>query len=324
VSTQQVPKYPAEFILDFRSVDRFLYRVADLELTGQLSEELQNRVNGCHVYIVGKRPRISIVPESITVTSSAVSLQVEYKLDASKHQASFDIPRRLFQPEECTFDCSPYPHRELISRNASGEVIASTLLANFGHLMPAVHQKAKDLEVLYIGKGLHESAQDRLENHATLQKILADINSNQPDNEIFVLVYAFDFRKNAIAFVSGFSPEITGDVAKRRREKVMDYRPSLDDQISLIEASCISYFQPTEYNRHYLGFPNTEPKMLSAVCDADFAAITVQLDNTNIGNLRTYSSKVKPESTHYIVVDFRRLEGKMSVFDAYNEAKTTP
>jgi hypothetical protein len=324
MSTQPVPKYPAEFILDFRSVDRFLYRVSDLELTGQLSEELQSRVDGCHVYIVGKRPLLSIVPESITVTDSVVSLQVEYKLDGSEHQASFDIPRREFRPEECTFDCSPHPHRELISRNASGEVIASTLLANFGHLMPAVHQKAKDLEVLYIGKGLHKSAQDRLKNHSTLQKILADINSNQPNNEIFVLVYAFNFRKNAIAFTSGFLPEIMGDAAKRRREKAMDYRPSLDDQISLIEASCISYFQPAKYNRHYLGFPNNKPKMLSAVHDADFAAITIQLDNTNIGNLRTYSSKVKPDSTHYIVVDFRRLEGKMSVFDVHNELKTAP
>lgn len=27
---QQWPKYPAEFLLDFRSIDRFLFRVSDI------------------------------------------------------------------------------------------------------------------------------------------------------------------------------------------------------------------------------------------------------------------------------------------------------
>ena len=85
MATQQVPKYPAEFIIEFRSVDRFLYRPTDLELIGQLSEELQNRVDGCHVYFVGKRPRLSIVPGTIAATSSVVSLQVEYTFAGSKH-----------------------------------------------------------------------------------------------------------------------------------------------------------------------------------------------------------------------------------------------
>jgi len=68
-----------------------------------------------------------------------------------------------------------------------------TLLANLVHLMPKVRQEAKDLEIVYVGKGLRRTAQDRLENHATLQRILAKINSNKPDSEVFALVYSFKY-----------------------------------------------------------------------------------------------------------------------------------
>jgi hypothetical protein len=177
--------------------------------------------------------------------------------------------------------------------------------------MPTVHHAAKDIEVVYVGKGLRHSAQDRLENHSTLQRILAEINSNEPDNEMFVLVYSFKYLKNALTF-PGSSPEFSGQAAKQRRERAMAYRPSLDEQVSLIEASVISYFHPKEYNSHYLDFPSRNHRILRGVYEADLAAIVVQLDNTNIGELRLYSQSVPPASTHYIVADFRLLEGKTS------------
>jgi len=46
---------------------------------------------------------------------------------------------------------------------------------------------------MYIGKGLRHSTQDRLENPKTLQRILAQVNSNSPDDEVFALVYAFEY-----------------------------------------------------------------------------------------------------------------------------------
>src|SRR5260370_24154048 len=121
-----VSKYPLEFFLDFQSVDRFLYRASDLRLTGQFSDELQERLNKCHLYVVAKRPRLTIVTGSIETTETFVRLQVQYYLDGLTHQASFDIPRRLFMPEEVRFAASERPHRAILSYNASGQLVGET------------------------------------------------------------------------------------------------------------------------------------------------------------------------------------------------------
>ena len=203
-----------------------------------------------------------------------------------------------------------YPHRTLVSRDANGHVAVESLLANFVHLMPEVPCEAKDLEVIYVGKGLRKSARDRLMNHERLQQILAKLQSDAPDDEVFGLVYAFDFRKPALLLAG--ATEIQGEPVKERRRRATAYKPGLEERVALIEACCIVYFRPSPYNTHYLDFPDRKHKMLDPIYNADFAGIVVQLDNTNIGGQRIYSSNVAAASTHYIIVDFRRLEGKYS------------
>jgi hypothetical protein len=254
------------------------------------------------------------VPGTIEVSENDVRLTVEYKLAGMVYQPAVEIPRQCFAPEEVVFSASEYPHRELITCNAKGDVVATTLLATFAHIMPTVRDEAKDLEVVYVGKGLRHSAQDRLESHSTLQRILAEMNSNEPDAEVFALAYSFKYLKNTFLF-RGMPFEVSGDAARQRMERAMAFRPSLDQQVALIEASIISYFGPSQYNTHYLDFPKHDHGILKDVFDADFAAIVVQLDNTNIGALRTYSRAAPSKDTHYIVIDFRQLEGKYSFFE---------
>lgn len=309
-----ISKYPAEFFLDFRSVDRFVYRVSDLyELDEYVHRDLLARLDDCHLYLLAKRPRLSLRPDSLRANDKTVTFQVEYTLEGHRREANVLFPRELIGPPGVLFAISEYPHREIVAQNANGDVVGSTLLANFVHLMDNVDQAAKDLEVVYIGKGLRKSAQDRLEHHATLQRILADINSNDPDKEVFAVVYAFEYLKNAFAF-QGIPVEIDGDAARTRRDAALAYKPTLDEQVSLIEASTIAYFQPTVFNTHYLDFPNQRQEILKDVYAADFAAILVQLDNTNIAGQQIYSRRIEPNSTHYIVVDFRKIEGRSSMF----------
>ncbi|MDX6499107.1 MAG: hypothetical protein QOG23_2367 [Blastocatellia bacterium] len=193
-----VAKYPAEFFLEFRSVDRFIYRVSDLySQKSNVDTTLLARLDNCHLYLICTRPRLALVPGSIEISNEFLYFDVDYRLGGNYRRAAVALQRKLFLAEEEIFEISGYPHRELISRDRAGEIVAITLLANFVHLMPTVEEPARDLEVRYVGKGLHHSAQDRLEHHATLQKILADINSNEPDSEVFALVYALEFHKNA-------------------------------------------------------------------------------------------------------------------------------
>jgi len=306
-------KYSAEFVLDFGSEDRFVFRASDsYHLDRFVDPDLLERVEKCHIYLVCKRPHISLIPDSIRVEPDAVRFQVNFKLDGSQHCAAMEIPRKLFRPDEIVFEASPPPHRELISRNNSGEIVMKTLLVNFVHLMPTIDARASDLEVVYVGKGL--SARKRLMKHETLQQILAQIHSNEPDSEIFALLYRFRYRKNLLSLV-GTQAEISGDLARLHNEKALKYKPSEEIKISLVEASLIAHFRPV-FNSHYLDFPNRRQTILRGVYEADIAAILVQLDNTNIGDQRIYAKGIASSSIHNVVVDFRRLEGKPSFFDA--------
>lgn len=303
-------KYASEYVLEFSSIDRFLFRISDQGILEQhVAPEVFKRLDDCHIYILGKRPRISLQPASIVTTDDFLTFNIEYRLRGILKESPVHIPRRVIPPDEVVFEASSYPHRELISRDVNGQIVAETVLANFVDFIPDMETAAKDIEVLYVGKGLRKSAKDRLANHSTLQKILADINSNDPDAELSVLVYRFKYRKHGLQFIS-VPVEITGRLAAKHEKKCRAFRPSLEIQVSLIEASIISYFKTDRFNVQYLDWPNRAQKILKAVYKADFAAMETVIDNTQIGGQRLYSSRVPPQSVHNILVDFRQFEGR--------------
>src|SRR5262245_13672660 len=116
-------KYSEEFILDFNSLDRFIYRVSDVRtLDSYVTQEIMDRLAKCHIYLLCKRPRLSLVPGSLETLDDRVCFAVEYKIEGQRHQARVEITRAAFLPQELSFETSPYPHRELISRDATGRV----------------------------------------------------------------------------------------------------------------------------------------------------------------------------------------------------------
>jgi hypothetical protein len=309
----QIAKYPEEFVLEFFSVDRFIFRASDVfKLEDHSDQESLDRLDNCHVYFLTKRPRLSLVPNTIRASADTVSFEAEWKIKGDKHRETLKLPRDALHDTEHSFAVSPFPHRELVSYDANGEAIMSTLFATSAHLFEKLPNEARDLEVVYVGKGLRNSARDRLVHHETLQKILGDLNSNDPDDEAFVVAYAFNYRK-PVMVMRGIPAEITGNQVLVRRKKVTDYKPSLDEQVSLVEATCISYFQTSKYNNHYLDFPKRHQRVVRAVYDADFAYLTVQVDHAKIGGQRLFSQKIPPASDHLAMIDFRAREDRPSL-----------
>jgi hypothetical protein len=308
-------KYNPEIALSFTAIDRFVFRVSDIEELENISDELKARLGACHIYLICKRPRLTLNPQSIRVTNDQVYFTVEYKLLGTAHSAEVSIPKGHFFSEEVRFEVSDYPHREILTYDSSGTHIATTLVANYAHLFAGLPDEARNLEVLYVGKGLKNSAKDRLENHSTLQKILADVNSNEPDYEVFGLVYSFEKPKKPLFHLKAdVQPETSRSQAEARLKKVIDYKPSVDIQVALIEASLISYFATSKYNTHYIDFPHQDVKILDDIYEADFAAITVMIDNENIGYQKIFSKAVPPNFVHFVKIDFRNIEGKFSFY----------
>ena len=53
---------------EFRSIDRFLLRVSDIyALDEDVRSDRLRRVNDCHIYLLGKQPRLSLVLGTLRV-----------------------------------------------------------------------------------------------------------------------------------------------------------------------------------------------------------------------------------------------------------------
>lgn len=289
---------------DFRSIDRFLYRVRDLgELPDLVSQDLIRRLEKCHLYMICKRPRLSVVPTSINWTDEHISLKVSCPIRGVTHEGELRIFRPAHLRAAKSFSSSPFPHRELLALDESGNVISQMLFANMAHLIDSLPAFAKQLEVLYIGKGLSGNAQDRLANHATLQNVLAQVNSDDPEAEVFALVYSFDYRRSVGGLIKS---ETDKEKALNLRKTIPRYAPTLEDRISLIEAAAISYFQTTKYNSHYLGFPASDTNAARRAREAGTEFIAVQIDTENIGGVPIFSQSINPAATHFIVRSIAR------------------
>jgi hypothetical protein len=234
------------------------------------------------------------------ISEADIRFEVEWRAEGVNHRDHVVLPRELFLEAEQLFQVSPDPHRELLSSDRDGKLIGSTLLATMAHGLHGLDPRAKDLVVVYVGKGLCSSAQDRLRNHSTLQEILEDLNSKAPDRELFAIVYRFEYKRHLVINVP---PEGTPQRAKRLRTEELRYSPTLDDQISLVEAACISYFHPSRYNSQYLNFPQKTHKILREPCKAGVATISVNLDNASVGGLRIGSETVPASEFHSIRIE---------------------
>lgn len=120
-------------------------------------------------------------------------------------------------------------------------------------------------EILYIGqaqgKKQSRTANDRLANHQTFQKIMSDVNQGILDYEIRILTFNVKETKMSTTlgdnlFQDNFSYEEIEKIIKDRNQlgsyskkiqEEIDQFPSLESQINIVEAKLINYFKP-RYN----------------------------------------------------------------------------
>ncbi|PMR65265.1 type I restriction endonuclease subunit S [Streptococcus intermedius] len=120
-------------------------------------------------------------------------------------------------------------------------------------------------KILYIGqaqgKKQTRTANDRLANHETFQKIIADVNQGLLNYEIRVLTFSIKETKIATIlgnniFQDNFSYEEIDRIIKDKEQldycsekiqKEVAQFPSSESQINIVEAKLINYFKP-QYN----------------------------------------------------------------------------
>lgn len=289
-------KYLSEGTLELFSSGATVIQPTDIyHLTKD--DDIREALTGCNLYLIARRPRISIATDTLRVENNHVAghFLVQFGHDYER----FPFKNTLKIADYITSVQAPgYPQDGIYYQAITGEIVKMPI---FRFMVDCEYDLDgyDDLEVLYVGQGYgtegERLALDRLQDHKTLQRILADTLHKQPDHEVLLLLFRYEHYKKHSSTGGDFSvePTATDKESINHIHDVMDSRFSRKNRVSLAEAGLIRYFEP-KYNKIYKKtFPSEKHKVLEELLKLDISGLIVQMDT---GNIKTnlYSDKVKP------------------------------
>jgi len=195
-------KFISEHAVNICSARCMMTSASQLMSDGEMTPEHKEISDCCHIYIITKLPRICFRPDTTKYEKGRISGHIQYRIGGELREAPFDAGFRLLDGATTdgatTVRLSSYPHREIQTFNDDGQeirYIPANVVA-FGSQVRMQHKELNNLEVLYVGQAFGDgdrSAFERLRSHSTLQKILADIQAECPDDEVYVLMFEYDY-----------------------------------------------------------------------------------------------------------------------------------
>lgn len=305
-------KYLTEFGLNMFGSYSALLQHDKIE---ELATDNTYAANPCHIYMITRRPRITLEPSSIKFDEEHVKGIFNIQRGANLEPYSFEIPNQL-GTSNLKIDC-PYPHTEFRIYNENNETVSFgktalliSMIGKFWELLP--------LEVLYVGQAYGaegtRSAPARLKNHSTLQRIYAEAIRKSPDQEIWLVLWSFE--QVLLMGIDG-TQQIYGTTDQEDKEHThLVVRNNVTEQqrINFTEAALIRYFEP-EYNKIYKGsFPNPDHKNYSECYDLDINFISVELQTRDL-MCQLWSPKAPARWTHYATYLLHSIEERKAMFD---------
>jgi hypothetical protein len=139
----------------------------------------------CHLYIVSRRPRMSIKPSSVMITNREVSGVLRLQREDSWNEFPFKARNGLGPgPWRWTAE---WPYEDFEIKNASNAMISGGVVANLQEWITDWPDVARKHEIVYIGQAFghagERTAWDRLKSHETVQRILAETT---PDKQVWL------------------------------------------------------------------------------------------------------------------------------------------
>lgn len=269
-----------------------------------------------HIYLVTRRPRITLVPESVIVTEEKVQGRFQKQVKDQFVSIPFEI-KNYFGSAKVSLLCE-YPYTEYAFIDESGNKLACGKCALLLSTIDPKLLHHLDLEVLYIGQSYGKAgeriASGRLRNHSTLQGIYAEAIKNSPDQDIWLVLSTFEALM--LASFDGRHKEYgtSFDEDTEHIHKITHTDISEQQKINFTEASLIKYFQPP-YNTIYKNsFPNPAHSTYSECYDIDLNAVNVEVQTEYLG-IRLWSEIVKPKWVHLCSFPLHSSEDRKSMFD---------
>lgn len=263
------------------------------------NENVRDALVGCNIYVIARRPRVSVATDSLRVENNQIKGDFLVQFGHDYERYSFSHTLKL--ADYITSVQAPgYPQDGIYYQAINGETVKMPIYRFMADCEYDLDGN-DDLEVLYVGQGYGKEGErlaiDRLQDHKTLQRILADTLHDQPDHEVLLLLFRYKHYKKYSSTAGDFSVEPTASEEENSEylNSVMDAEFSRKNRVSLAEAGLIRYFEPM-YNKIYKEtFPSKRHKVLEELMKLDFSGLTVQMDT---GNIKTnlYSEKVAPDT----------------------------
>lgn len=315
-------KYLSEFAISLFSARWMMIPAHQLSSDGEFKKAELEVALASHIYLICKTPAISFSRDLFKYENGILSGSIKYSLEGEIREKLFSFEFPLLDGAE-TVQLSSFPFREIHTLDSQGNIVRK-LPANLVSMGLGWHLQNKELsdfEVLYIGQAYGDgkrTAFERLKSHSTLQKILAQINYDSPEYEIQLLTFEY-------------SPyRIIHQMDGRAKNAISDYR-DLDrfrsvtvnhltehQQICLVEAGLIRYFQP-QYNVIYKdNFPNGKHKILEACYDLDFSGLIIEINTEDLG-FSLWSSGINARDHHIAKIDLVDPNIRWGFFHIFND-----
>jgi hypothetical protein len=248
-----------------------------------------------HLYLVCRRPRITVVPEEFCATASSCHFVFAVQRQGEQHRIEVEMPN-LYDRADVQM-VSSWPFGDFLIETLGGEPMtwgrSSLLMSEMG-----CHHDDLDLEVLYVGQAYgpdgRRSASERLAKHETLQAIYGEAVRRSPDMDIFLVLLSLDGQTNLVMLTP-----VPGD----EDELVNSYRRltspiSEQQRVNFTEAALIKHFEPP-YNKDYKNtFPSPAHKTYSECYDLDLNLVGFELETGEVLRTRLYSASVPRSWTH--------------------------
>ena len=310
-------KYISEHAVNIYSARWLMINAQQLMSDGVMRPEEKEISDLCHIYVVTKLPRINFRPDTTKYENGRVSGHLQYRVKGELREVPFDIEFPLLDGA-AEARVSDHPHRELQTFDDNGQQVRH-LPANavaIGSPIRMEHEELNALEVLYVGQAFgdgNRSAFDRLRSHSTLQKILADVQANYPDDEVYVLTFEY-VRYQILTMMNGMiEAQKSNDEDSARFYSIIENPLSDYQQICLVEAALIRYFGP-KYNVIYRdSFPSRSHKILAECYCLDFSALIVEIDTEEL-YFSLYSDHAVSSQHHISQIDLVADEERQSFF----------
>lgn len=297
-----------EALLELFSSDGFIFRPSELYKI-EAGSELRSHLERYNIYLICRRPRFSLAQHSLYLNIENQTIIGEFviSLPMRKETKSFEFRNPLSEPINSLGELE-YPFDKLRFVTVSGFPIEMRIsdmtrfLSDPFGLLP--HSQ---LLVEYVGQAFgsdgNRYALDRLigetgkQGHGSLQKILSDLSASYLDDEVFVVLYSFEFYKKHLIAGGRYEPEVSFEDASDRFENFMKATLSRKKRIDLVEAALIRCFQPTYNEKYKKTFPKENHTILDALYDLDITGLGVSL-STEESFLPLCSSRVSPSCQH--------------------------